>query len=101
MRRRASRSSTSVASTDERGFWWVNPGAWPRGQHTRTGVLPIRPDVHARQHDLRVMLGERPSLLHELGDGARPVGPARQRRRAEGAVFVATVLALEEGAMSM
>ncbi len=55
--------------------------------------------MHARQHDFSVVLGERPGFLDQLGDPARAVRPARQRRRAEGAMLVAAVLDLEEAAV--
>src|SRR5205807_5670640 len=65
-----------------------------------SAVPPIRPDMHARQYDLRVVLRQRPCLLHQLRNPPRPVGPPRDGRRAKGAVLVAAVLDLEEPAGS-
>src|SRR5438034_1817548 len=45
-----------------------------------------------------MMLGERCGLGHQLRDPPRPIRPARDRRRAEGAVLVAAVLDLEPAA---
>src|SRR2546429_5108888 len=49
-------------------------------------ILAVSTDVHPRQHNLRMMPGEGGRLGHQLGNGARPVRPARERGRAEGAV---------------
>src|SRR5438034_1062540 len=45
-----------------------------------------------------MMPGEGGRLGHQLGNGARPVRPARDRGRAEGAVLVAAILDLEPAA---
>src|ERR1041385_3440089 len=54
--------------------------------------------MHARQHDLRMMHRQRACLIDQLGDRPRAVRPARQRRRAKGAVLVAAVLDLQKAA---
>src|SRR5438132_10733714 len=61
-------------------------------------VLPVRPDMHPREHDLGVVLAERPGLGHELRDRSRAVRAARDGRRAERAMLVAAVLDLEPAA---
>src|SRR5437667_2219663 len=61
-------------------------------------ILAVSPDVNSRQHNLRMMPGEGGRLGHQLGNGARPVRPARDRGRAEGAVLVAAILDLEPAA---
>src|SRR3989449_5135383 len=55
-------------------------------------------DMHAGEYDLGVVFGERLRLADELGNRPRPVRPAGERRRAEGAVLVAAVLDLEPAA---
>src|SRR5258705_3878791 len=75
----------------------LTPGRRPG---VRRAILPIGADMHPRQHDLRLMRGRGPRLVHEIRDGPRSVRPARQRRRAERAVLIAAVLDLEEGAMT-
>src|SRR5437667_322112 len=40
-------------------------------------ILAVSPDVNSRQHNLRMMPGEGGRLGHQLGNGARPVRPAR------------------------
>jgi len=57
--------------------------------------LAIRPDVDPRQHNLRVVLAECGRLFHQLGNPPRPVRPARDGGRAEGAMLVAAVLDLQ------
>src|SRR5205823_3060804 len=61
-------------------------------------VLSVRPYMHAGEHDLRVVLRQRPCFLDEFRNRARSVGAPGDGGRAEGAVLVAAVLDLEEPA---
>ena len=64
----------------------------------RYPVLAVGPDMHAGEDQLRVPATQRVCFRDQLRDRPRPVRAPRQRRRAEGAVFVATVLDLEPAA---
>ena len=75
---------------------FVNPGLPARGYHSLAGILPIRPDVHTRKDNLRVVLRQQARFFNEFRDAARPVGPAREGRRAERAMFVAAVLDFQQ-----
>src|SRR5881409_4193593 len=61
-------------------------------------ILAVGADMHAGEYDLGVVFGERLRLADELGNRPRPVRPAGERRRPEGAVLVAAVLDLEPAA---
>src|SRR5437660_12680086 len=74
----------------------VHPGLAPGV--SQTPIPAVGPDVHAREHDLGVVLAERPGLGHELRDRSRAVRAARDGRRAERAMLVAAVLDLEPAA---
>src|SRR2546422_5489706 len=74
---------------------WVAPGRRPGGSRAS---LAVGADMHAGEYDLGVVFGERLRLADELGNRPRPVRPAGERRRAEGAVLVAAVLDLEPAA---
>jgi hypothetical protein len=55
-------------------------------------------DVHSREHDLAMMLGERARFHDKFVRAAAAVHTARERRRAESAVLVAPVLDPQERA---
>src|SRR5437899_4210343 len=72
---------------------WVNPGLPPR---VGKPVLSIRPDMHARQHDLRVIRREHPCFFNQLRNRPRPVVAASDSGRAKGAMLIAAVLDFQE-----
>ncbi len=73
------------------------PGLAPGVSRALLHILPIGSDVHPGEHDLGVVFRQGPRLVHELGDGPRPIIATRERGRAKGAVLVATILDLEQG----
>jgi len=58
----------------------------------RVRVHAVMTDVYSGQHDLRVMVRETFCLVHQRADASRPGRPAREGRRAERAVLVASIL---------
>src|SRR5207244_6329894 len=59
----------------------LTPGHRPGVSRT---IPTIRANMDSREHNLGMMLAERPGLSHELRDGARAVRPPCDGRRAEG-----------------
>src|SRR5207244_12969879 len=80
------------------GFEKLSQGSECTAPRSPLPVLPPRPDMHARQHDLHVLLRKNSGLFYQLRNRARAIRAPRDRRRADGAVLVAAVLDFEEPA---
>ncbi len=56
--------------------------------------------MHAREHNLRVLLGQRPRFPDQVRDRPRPVVAPCERRRTERAVLVAAILDFQKGPLA-
>src|SRR5437899_10917789 len=72
---------------------WVNPGLPAR---VGKPVLSIRPDMHARQPDLRVIRREHPCFFNQLRNRPPPVLASSDSGRAKDAMPIAAILAAQD-----